>query len=352
MSEIPFVTALGDALEQAVSADLARPARSRRRRLWLPRGRGRLLIALAVLAIGGAAVADTLQSPTQLAAGAADCSYGTSNTSPGDEGVPLDGLSPVAACQAQYRRTGPVALARPGVKFVVCQQTGFYVDVIVADGRPNQCQRLRLSPLPPAYATGAARVAALERGLGALQHGHDCITAPVLVHEVQGLLTRLGFTGWRPTLNQPPVFTSGGPCAQFPGTDTQPSDPYLALNPARRTVMIATGPALSTVRLRDAIEPQLIKASGRRCLSPTTARTLTRQLLAPRHWTAKFAVTAELAGQRFDAARQLRYDRGCTVVVDLQPTADRQTSNVWLNARTAPALRHGQASPNPDAYAP
>jgi hypothetical protein len=350
MSEIPFVHALGDTLERAITQDLARPTPARR--LRLPRGRGRLLIALAVLALAGGAVAATLQSSTRLAAGAVNCSYGTSDTSPGVEGVPLSGLSPVAACRQEYRRSGPAALARPGVTFVACQQAGFYVDVMVADGRPGQCGRLGLSPLPATYAAAVSRVNALEQALAALQRGRDCIAPTVLVKEVRGVLARLGFSGWRPELNHPPAFSAGGPCGQFPGTDTQPSDPYLALNPTLKTVMIGSGPALSTDRLIDAVEPMLITDSGSHCLSLASARTVTRRLLAPGRFSARFAVTAELAGEQFNPARQTRYDHGCAVIVDFAPAPSGRIMDVWLNARSAPPLLHGQAAPPSSEYGP
>ncbi len=83
MSEIPFVQALGDALERAITADAARTGvtRSARRPRWMrfPRVRGRLLVGLAALAFGGAALANSLQSSTRLAAGTVDCGYSTSN---------------------------------------------------------------------------------------------------------------------------------------------------------------------------------------------------------------------------------------------------------------------------------
>jgi hypothetical protein len=331
------------------------PVRRDRRLRWmrLPRGRVRLLIALAVLALGGAALANSLQSSTRLGAGAVDCSYGTSFNSPGVEGVPISGLSPVAACREQYRRSGPAALARPGVTFVTCQQqSAFQVNVLVADGRPHQCRRLGLSPLPATYAAGAARVDTLERALGALQRGHDCTSPTVLATEVRGVLRRLGFSGWRPELNHPPIFSNGGPCGQFPGTDTLPSDPYLALDPVHRTVMLGTGPALSTDRLIDVVEPLLITDSGRHCLTLAVARALTQRLLVHSHISAKFAVTAEPLGESFNTPRELRYNAGCVIVIGLDPTATGRTMDIWLNARSAPPLPHGQAAPAPSAYSP
>ena len=99
------------------------PAAARGRR-WprLPSGRGRLILALAGLALAGGALAATLQSPTRLAAGGVSCSAGTSDTGPGPEGVPLNGLSPIAACRQEFRREGIATMTRPGVRFVACQQ--------------------------------------------------------------------------------------------------------------------------------------------------------------------------------------------------------------------------------------
>jgi hypothetical protein len=352
MSDIPFVQALGDALDHMIAADIASHSAKPRRRFSMPPGRARLFIALAALAVAGGAVAATLQNSTRLAAGAANCSYGTSDTSSGIQGVSLDGLSPVAACLRQYRRDGPVALTRPGVRFIACQQSGFYVDVMVADGRPDQCRRLGLSPLPATYTASADRVRTLERALAALQRGHDCIAPAVLESEVRGVLARLGFAGWRPELNHPPLSSNGGPCGLFPGTDNNPSDAYQALNPTLKVVMLGTGPPLSTARIRDQVLPSLITNSGRRCLSLATARALAGRLLAPRHFSAKFAVTAELFGEQFNHARQVQYNNGCTVIVDIGAARSGPTMDVWLNARSAPALPHGQAAPPTSAYLP
>ena len=178
-------------------------------------------------------------------------------------------------------------------------------------------------------------MAKLEQALGALQRGHDCIKPVVLANEVTQVLARLGFAGWRPEIGRPVVVVPSGPCGQFPGTDTQPSDPYLALDPSRKVVMIGGGPPLSTVRAIDIVEPRLITDSGARCLSLAAARTLTRRLLAPSHISAKFAATAELLGEQFNATRQLRYNAGCVVVVTVTPTTAGQTVDVWLN-RSSP----------------
>ena len=352
MSEINFVNLLGDALERAIQAKMASSTPGARRRRWLrlPAGRGRVILALVALALAGGALAATLQSPTRLAAGGVSCSEGISNTSPGPEGVALNGLSPVAACLREYRREGVAALTHPGVRFVACQQPGFLVHVMVADERPNQCQRLGLLPLPPGYSEATSRVALLEQSLGRLQRGRDCIAPSVLASEIRGLLARLGFAGWRPELEPSSPFASSGPCAQYPGSDTQPSDPYLALDPTRRVVMIGSGPPLSVERLRDIVEPRLISQSGSRCLSLREARTLAGKALAHRGWAVGFAITRQLLGEQFDPARQRRYDSGCTVVVTVLAVTAARTMDVWLNKRSAAALRRGEATPTPGAY--
>lgn len=352
MSEITFVNLLGEALERAVQAEIAsgRSAARSRRRLRLPSRRGRLILALAALAVAGGALAATLQSPTRLAAGGVSCSQGTSNTSAGPEGVPLNGFSPIAACLQEYRREGIAAMTRPGVRFIACQQPGFLVHVMVADGRPNQCERLGLRPLPPGYAKASSRVALLERSLERLQRGRDCIASGVLLNEVRRLLGRLGFVGWQPEVATTPPFVSAGPCAQFPGSDTQPSDPYLALDPTRQAVMIGMGPPLSVERLIDVVEPRLLGQSGSRCLSLNEARTLAREELARRGWGVRFAITRELLGEQFNGARQQRYDSGCAVVVTVQAATAQRTMEVWLNNRSAPALPQGEAGPTAGAY--
>ena len=352
MSEITFVNLLGDALERAAQAELASrrgPARGRRW-LRLPSGRGRVILALAALALAGGALAATLPSPTRLAAGGVSCSEGISNTGRGPEGVPLNGLSPVAACLREFRRERVAALTRPGVRFVACQQPGLLVHVMVADGRPNQCRRLGLLPLPPGYSEATSRVALLQESLGRLQRGRDCIAPARFTSEIRGLLARLGFDGWRPEVGPSSPFASSGPCAQFPGSDTRPSDPYLALDPAHRVVMIGMGPPLSVERLRDVTEPRLISQSRSGCLSQRGAMTLARRELAHPGWAVGFAVTRELAGQQFDPARQRRYGSGCTVIVTVLAVTATRTMDVWLNNRAAATLPQGQAAPPPRAY--
>ena len=352
MSEIPFVHRLGDALERAVAKELASGRQNARglRRLRLRSGRGRLLLVLAALGLAGGALAATLRGPNPVGAAQVSCSAGTSDTAPGPEGLSLNGLSPVAACLHEFRREGVVSMTRPGVRFVVCQQAVWLVHVMVADGRANQCRRLGLRPLPSGYSRATTRVAVLERALGRLQQGHDCIPPAVLLSEIRGLLGRLAFTGWRPELAPPSPSTSTGHCAQFPGSDTQPSDPYLALNPTRRVVVVGTGPPLSIEGLRDVGLPRLSSQSGSRCLSLNDAMTLARQALAHPGWRVSFALSRELLGQQFNAARQRRYDANCTVVVDVLITTATRTMGVWLNNRSAPALPRGEAAPTPNAY--
>jgi hypothetical protein len=124
------------------------------------------------------------------------------------------------------------------------------------------------------------------------------------------------------------------------------------LDPVHRTVMLGTGPALSTDRLIDVVEPLLITDSGRRCLTLAVARALTQRLLVHSHISAKFAVTAEPIGESFNTPRQLRYNAGCVIVIGLDPTATGRTMDIWLNARSAPPLPQGQAAPAPSAYSP
>jgi hypothetical protein len=350
MSEIPFINALGDALDVVIADPKAPQADRPPRRLRVPRPRRRLALVFVGLALAGGAAAHTLlNSSQQLAAGYINCSYGTSDKASGVEGVIQTGLSPIAACQREYRRSGPAALTRPGVRFVACKQDANDVDVFVATGQPGQCQRLGYSPLPRTYAA-AGQIHALERALGALQRGHDCLPPSVLVREVRNTLARLGFVGWRPA----PILisSSGGRCGQFPGTDTQPSDPYLALQSSNRTVLIGRGPSLSIGRLIDRVEPKLISRSGAECLTAQTARAITRAAFASSPLRPRFATSAALKGQGFDGMRQQRYDYGCTVIVTTWPITNDRYVDVWLNARGARPLRFGQAGPPANTYKP
>lgn len=85
MSEIPFVNALADALETAIASDQAKQGRHAGWRVLLPRGRGRLMAVVAVLAFGGVAAAASLLplNTTQVAAAGIRCVEGTGFTRTG-----------------------------------------------------------------------------------------------------------------------------------------------------------------------------------------------------------------------------------------------------------------------------
>lgn len=247
MSEVPFVNALGEAIEAAAEAQIhaeraaARRPR-RRRRLQLPRGRARLIVVLAVLAVGGAAAAETLQSSTALVAGAIACYESTGTDSSAYYNVPPNGRTPQAACAHTFLTSGPAALAAPGVRLVACTSPHGYVAVFQASGSSDQCHALGMSPTQAApYAAGAARVDRLLAELKSLSNRRACVTPHEFVDEVQGILARLGWTGWRAAIQT--RLSAGGPCGSFEATGSSASDPAASLDGQTHTVWVVAGPA-------------------------------------------------------------------------------------------------------------
>jgi hypothetical protein len=238
MNEIPFVNALGDALESAITTPT--PARTRARPgIRRLRGRTRLIIAIALMALGGAAYAATQQDSTTLATSGLACYESTGFGGDAYYDVETDGLSPQEACKRAFRDGGPRALAAPAAKLVACANPHGYVAVFQASGSSRQCAQLGLSTLQIGpYAAAQARAQRLIRALAKLQVVHACVAAETLEREVQGALRRLGWTGWRTAVRQQ---FGGGRCARFEATGGSISDPAASLDSARKTVWIVTG---------------------------------------------------------------------------------------------------------------
>jgi hypothetical protein len=335
MSDIPYINQLGDAIEAGIARD-QEPARSRRLpRVGLLRGRRGLGVVLATLAIGGAAVAlaQPLQNSTALVAGGIACYAGTGTGASAYYDVEADGRSPQAACVRVFRTDGPAALARPGVKFVACADRHGYVAVFRASGAAAQCRSERMSPLRThSYAAAQSRVDRLVRALAGIGANRRCIAPATLVGDVQGALDRRGWSGWHAQLQHNP---GGGGCGLFEGTGSSFSDPTASLDAGHHVVWIVAGPIPSLIRLTGPVDLKLLRASGRQCLTPASARALVRETLGSADVTIRFALTQEPAGEEV-AYAQHAYDRGCTIVGSVTAAPYGRTINAWLNSKSAP----------------
>jgi hypothetical protein len=207
MSEIEFVNRLGDAFDSTLAKSTA-GGRGR------ARGRRRILIAAVIggllLAAGLAAAQILSDNATELAANGVGC-YDQPKLSANVAVLsPRSGQSPAQACATVYRQQG-----RDVPSWVAC--AGPHA-VLVFPGRdPGLCQRLGLAVLPTAYGAGRDRVASLDRAVRSLEARSGCIEPRQLAVEVQALLARLRWTGWRPWLR---LDLGGGPCGAVTGPQT------------------------------------------------------------------------------------------------------------------------------------
>jgi hypothetical protein len=240
MSEIRFVNLLGDAIEEAIGQPATAPER-RRRGLRIPRRRGRLVMVIAALALGGVAYAATQQNSTTLVAGGIACYQGTSFNASAYFNVQANGRSPQAAC-AQVFRTGGQPRLASAQRLVACADPHGYVAVFRQSGTADQCRSLGLSALQAApYVAAAHRESTLIKQLTiAGDHGR-CVAPHTLLRRVQAVLDRLGWTGWHAEIFS--QLSQRGSCGLFMASGAMNSDPSQSLNGQRRIVWIVTEPA-------------------------------------------------------------------------------------------------------------
>ncbi len=139
MSEIPFVNALGDAIEQSAARFAAAGGAS------APPHRVGVL-AFAVAATGVAAASGVFESgpPEQLATTNIGC-YSRADLEHADVAViGVDAPDPVEACRSMLKRRGADGRVRRSA-------------VMVFPGGPGTCEKLGLKPLPPEYGPPARR---------------------------------------------------------------------------------------------------------------------------------------------------------------------------------------------------
>ena len=310
MSEIPFVKALGDALEGAIAA----PAPSRRRA-----PRRRLVLGLAgavVFAAGGLAVAALLDSPEKLAANSVGC-YDSASLD-ANVSVPNGVGAPLAQCAAVYESEH-----QPVPPLVACVR-GSVVAVFPGSGEAV-CRGLGLSPLPAGYATAREKVGTLERDVIALEKTADCIAPAELARRVDALLARTGWVGWHTQLR---LDVSQGPCGSVTGLGGDGRESIAgSLDADHRVVMIFGAPHRSTEALLygagTGLAPKVEDASGGQCYSVASLEAYVRGAVAPTGRAVSFTVTTgRPAGEEFGDARAGRYQADCAVLTDLRPAAD------------------------------
>lgn len=305
MSEIPFLGALGDAIESAVTS----PSSHRRR----PSGRRHVLLAVAAtVVVGGAgvAVAQLGEEPETLAVNGVACYERADLT--GDVSVrSAGGLSPISLCAE--------SLAAGGGKvppLVACTRGSA---VVVLPGRTvDACRANDLDPMPPGYDAARAKVADLAKRIAAIEQRADCIPPRRLAAAAQAALDRGGWTGWR-TVVEP---SGGAPCGLISRQGGASLDLGPAMRPETGEVVVTTGPPRSlTEQLFGprALGAQLIDASGARCFTPVELQEYTIRKLAPIGLDVRFRTERLPANSGMVAPRGERYAEGCAISLGAYP---------------------------------
>lgn len=379
MSQIPFVNLLGEAIEAAISHEEARSprgiasGRGPGRRWRLPGvgvllGHRRVSVVLVALVIGGGAVAvaETLQNSTALVTGGIVCYAGTGMGASVQmyANVEANGRSPEAACADVFRTDGPAALGRPGVNLIACADPHGYVAVFRATGVADQCQAEGMSALQArSYTVAQSSVDRLVRALNKIGASRTCMAPRLLAADVQHVLDRLGWSGWRAQLQRQPTGSgssgasprsaptalhASSSCGLFLGTGSSFSDPTASLDAGHRVVWIAAGPIPSLLALTGPLDRELLQASGQHCYTPAGALSLVRKALASARVQVKSALTQEPAGGGW-AYAQHAYDQGCTIVAAIAPAPYGRTVDAWLNSKSGPREPFG-GGPSPSQF--
>ncbi len=308
MSEIPFVNRLGDALEEAATAA---PARERRRRRRPGRGRfGGLAVAIIVLGAAGVTVAEVLDDPEKLATRSISCydraALDGNVAVPGDDGRP-----PAQICAEVLRTSAPL---------VACVRAE---SIAVFPGPPETCERLRLRPVPEAYAAARTRVLRLSRALREVEDRADCTEPEELAKQADAVLAREGWRGWSAGV----LPDDDGPCGWIhaPGGDARTSLSG-ALDANRRKLLVTGGPPRSLFRLlyggKGSVSDRLFTITGDRCLTVEELQAQARDLLAGSGHEVRFTVDRRPQPeyeQIEPPERQRRYDEGCASLLDVAP---------------------------------
>jgi hypothetical protein len=320
MSEIPFVNRLGDELERAAERAQGRPARTvRRRRLGL------FALAGALLASGTALAGGLLSGDVETQATAAIACYdgadpdfsGSVAVVPYEAGAAVP--DPVALCRRELALAGQAE--RP---LVACGDEG---SVAVIPGRgPAACNAAGFGPLDPAFGKARARAAKLERRILAIETSADCIAPAELVHRVQRLLDRSGWTGWTAEVN---AGFGEGPCGSVSGIGGD-GQRYIsgALDADGRRVFVARSASRRTTDLLYSAERSLLtplfRESGATCFTFAGFRERAKEVFAAEGIDATVTRTTVPRGTSLDDedGRWTRYQEGCAVLAGGEPGPD------------------------------
>jgi hypothetical protein len=315
MTEIPFVKALGDAIERSAATQIAGRRRRIRRRLT-----GGAL-AFAVAASGVAAAAGVFESgtPEQLATTGIGC-YDRADFHDANVAVLSTGtLTPIETCRRLLHLKGPL---------VACAGQA----VLVFPGAKGTCERLGFKPLPRAYYVTRRRVNAFNRALQPLEGSTDCWEPHELARRVRALLERTrGWTGWTTKVVGRTDEGACGTVSQLNGDGRRGIDG--AFDPAQRLVLVTRSPRRSTIDLlyaAGAPANRLMDASGERCYDAAGLEDLVRRELPAGGRALTFEDTAPSDGQSLDGPRGERLDEGCTVIVGFSPIHDDRGIEVEL----------------------
>jgi hypothetical protein len=303
MSEIPFVNALGDAIERSARERIATRRKRIRRRLTIG------VLGFAVAATGVAAASGVFESapPDTLATTSIGC---YTKADPKHSDVAVVGATapdPVEACRSVLKTEGPmVACAGP--------------QVMVFPGGPGTCEKLGLAPLPPEFGAARAKVTRLERRINAIELENDCWSPSALAARVQTLLDRMpAWRGYRTRL-VPPM--GDGPCGSITHADGLGGRSIDGMvDTSKHEVSVISIAARSTDNLINSRQAfDLSDESAARCLDDAGAEALARERLeSPDH---PVTVTFEHFEGESVEPLQSRIDEGCSVIAGIGTTDD------------------------------
>jgi hypothetical protein len=309
MTEIPFISHLGDAIERAIAAPQPRHAPWRLRRGGLV-----LVAAVVALAIATIAVAHVLTSADELTTRSIACYTGRNLGT--NVMVVANDRAPVAACAEAYQKMG---LSVP--QLVACATDS--IVAVIPGSSPAACTRLHLQQLPAGYATSQAKTAQLARAVMALEAQQDCASPTALARGVQKLLDEHGWTDWRAEVHSP----LAGPCATVTGLDGSGQRRIEGALDAVRHVVIVSGEASrSTMTLlysAGGLAATLVDESGSRCFTTAGLKALVDARVRATGRTATVTVGPPLAsGVTIAGQRGQRYVAGCAVLSEVSAADD------------------------------
>lgn len=306
MSEIPFIGSLGDAIESAVTD-------SERRKRRVQRPHRALLVAVAVVVVGGAgvAVAQLGHDSGALAIDNVAC-YETADLK-GDVSVlgSADGRSPISLCAEALGASGEevpplVACARGDAVVVLPGQTA------------ASCRANDLDPLPAGYGAAREKVADLARWVAAIEGQADCVPPARLANAAQAVLDQAGWTGWRAVVAR----RAAAPCGWIRRLGGTGLGLGAAMRPDTGELVVTTGPPRSVFEQLfgpRSLGARLVEASGARCFTTAELREHARRTLAPigldvRVKTGRMPANIGIVPPRGD-----RYAEGCAISLGAYP---------------------------------